>query len=52
MMQIVTNVALGTLPRASGIQMLVDAFPVSAGQAELIMGEVGRSFRPAEADAS
>jgi len=44
MVQIVTQVAAGLLPRSSGVQMLLAAFPVTLEQAESIMGDVGRSF--------
>lgn len=47
MMQIVTNVSQGILPRDTGIEMLMAAFPLSQSQAEKIMGEVGKSFVPA-----
>jgi phage-related protein (TIGR01555 family) len=47
MVEIVTQVASGQLPRESGIQMLRAAFPVSLAQAEQIMGSVGRGFIPA-----
>lgn len=49
MVQIVSQVAAGQLPRESGVQMLLAAFPVSQEQAEKIMGEVGKGFAiPAE----
>jgi hypothetical protein len=48
MMEIVAQVATGQLPRASGVEMLLAAFPLSREQAERIMGQVGREFRPAE----
>lgn len=44
MVQIVSQVAAGLLPRDSAIQMLMAAFPVSSEQAEKIMGDVGRGF--------
>lgn len=52
MVQIVSQVAAGLLPRDSGIQMLMAAFPVDGQQAEKIMGEVGRGFTvtPAEVE--
>lgn len=46
MVQIVSSVAAGTLPRESGVQMLLAAFPITSEQAEKIMGEVGRGFTP------
>jgi len=48
MVQIVTQVAAGQLPRSSGVQMLLAAFPVSAEPAERIMGDVGRGFTAAQ----
>lgn len=44
MVQIVSQVAAGLLPRASAVQMLLAAFPLSPAQAEDIMGDVGRGF--------
>lgn len=50
---IVQQVGAGLLPRASGVQMLMTSFNLAQGQAEQIMGDVGRGFTPsgAEADA-
>lgn len=50
MVSIVTSVGHGQLPRESGIEMLMAAFPISSAQAEQIMGEMGRGFRPADPD--
>ncbi|MDD3310964.1 DUF1073 domain-containing protein [Pseudodesulfovibrio sp.] len=47
MMEIVASVAMGTLPRESGVEMLLAAFPLDRSQAEQIMGRVGRGFVPA-----
>lgn len=44
MVQIVSQVAAGLLPRESGVQMLLAAFPLTEAQAEKIMGDVGRGF--------
>lgn len=46
MVQIVSSVGSGQLPRESGVQMLMAAFPVDRTQAEKIMGEVGKGFVP------
>lgn len=46
MVDIVTQVAQGLLPRESAISMLSTAFPISKEQAESIMGNVGQSFTP------
>jgi hypothetical protein len=43
-MEIVTGVATRQVPRSTGIQLITAAFPISAAQAEQIMGEVGRTF--------
>ncbi|MGE4191800.1 MAG: DUF1073 domain-containing protein [Pseudodesulfovibrio sp.] len=51
MVSLVAQVATGSLPRESGIEMLIAAFPVDRTQAERIMGEVGRGFAPAEPSA-
>lgn len=45
MVQIVSNVAIGVLPRDSGVQLLLAAFPINEDQAEGIMGDVGKSFK-------
>ena len=42
---IVEAVAAGTLPRATGINMLSNFFNIPLSQAESIMGEVGASFK-------
>lgn len=42
--QIVTQVAAGSLPRESGVRMLVSFFNLSEDVAEAVMGEVGKSF--------
>lgn len=44
---IVIDVSLNKLPRESGVNMLVAFFGLSKDAAEMIMGEVGRSFTPA-----
>ena len=49
MMEIIDNVAQEKIPRDTGIQILLNAFPVNLENAELIMGEVGKSFEPKEA---
>jgi len=43
---IVQSVVLGQLPRASGVEMIAAAFPLSLEQAEKIMGTAGASFEP------
>lgn len=43
---IVESVALGQLPRASGVEMLQSFFNIPPDQAEAIMGTVGRGFTP------
>lgn len=48
---IVGAVAAGELPRASGIEMILAAFPLDRAQAEKIMGEVGRGFDSAAKEA-
>lgn len=45
---IVTEVAMGQLPRDSGVQMLSKFFNIEIEDAELIMGTVGRGFTPTE----
>jgi len=41
---IIMSVAKGELPRASGVQMLVQFFNMAPEAADALMGEVGRSF--------
>lgn len=48
MLDIVQRVAEGLLPRQSAIEIIVSAFPIDRSQAERILGEVGRTFRPQE----
>lgn len=47
MVSIVTQVAMGELPRDSGINILLAAFPITKDAAESIMGEAGNGFVPA-----
>lgn len=46
LLAIVTSVAQGQIPRASGLALIVAAFPLSDSQAETIMGTVGAGFVP------
>lgn len=47
LVSIVTEVAAGTIPRDSAIQIIVLSFPVTAAQAELIVGSAGTpKFEP------
>lgn len=46
MLEIVTSVAGGQIPRATGVALIVSAFPLSEEQAEKIMGTVGAGFVP------
>lgn len=45
MIQLVQSVADGTMPRASAIEILVNAFPISREVAERILGEAGAGFK-------
>ena len=45
---IVESVALGQLPRETGIQMLINFFNIPADLAAKLMGTVGTSFRPTD----
>ena len=51
LLETVTAVATGQLPRASGVALLMAAFRLPAAEAEAIMGEVGRSFFASPGDA-
>lgn len=42
---IITAVAAGQLPRATGVQMLIQFFNIPAEEADKLMGPVGESFR-------
>jgi len=44
MLEIVTAVAERKLPRATGVAIITSAFPLTADQAEAVMGEVGVTF--------
>lgn len=46
MMEIVASVAAGEIPRATGIELMLVAFPIDRAKAEAVMGEVGRGFVP------
>lgn len=48
MLEIVTNVATGAIPRDTGINLIVAAFPLSIAQVEQIMGAVGQGFTPTQ----
>lgn len=47
LMEIVQAVAAGEIPRATGIALIVAAFPIDEATAEKIMGDVGKGFVPA-----
>ena len=46
MLTVLDKVAAGSLPRKTGIQVLINSFPINSEQAEAIMGEVGNGFEP------
>ena len=46
MMEVVDRVANERIPRETGINILVSAFPINRKTVELIMGEVGKGFEP------
>ncbi len=47
LLEVVSRVALGQLPRASALEMIVAAFPVDRAGADAILGTVGNGFAPA-----
>lgn len=47
-MEIVQSVAVGSIPRDTGVSMLVEFFTIDPARAERIMGSVGRAFVPAQ----
>jgi phage-related protein (TIGR01555 family) len=46
LLEVIQAVAAETIPRATGVQLLIRAFQLTAEQAELLMGDVGRGFEP------
>lgn len=46
MVDVVTKVAIGQIPRESGLNIILAAYPVSREAAEGILGEAGRDFVP------
>lgn len=46
MLEVVQQVSQGLLPRNTGIEIIVSAFPISRPAAEQIMGTVGAGFEP------
>ena len=48
MMEVIDRVATEKIPRDTGIQILINSFPINLATAELIMGEVGKGFKPKE----
>ena len=48
LIEVLTLVAEGQIPRASGIEVIVASFPVTVQQAERMMGEIGQGFEPEE----
>jgi hypothetical protein len=48
MVEVISKVANGELPRGTGVAILTAAFPLTPAQAEKIMGTVGRGFVPAK----
>jgi phage-related protein (TIGR01555 family) len=46
MVDVITKVATGELPRATGLEIITTGFPIPPEKAEAIMGEVGQGFTP------
>lgn len=46
LLEIVNSVASGSIPRQTGIEMLINAFQFSEIESEKIMGTVGNGFKP------
>lgn len=51
LIEVLTLVATGQLPRESGIEVIVASFPVDKETAERMMGKIGQGFEPEEAAA-
>lgn len=47
LLQVVQTAAIGDIPRETAIALITTAFPVSAADAELILGDIGKGFVPA-----
>ena len=52
MVGVVQAVAIGNLPRDSGVQILISAFAMSPEEAEEIMSSAGKTFKPANPEAA
>jgi hypothetical protein len=52
LLEIVQQVAIGAIPRETGIGLILAAFPLTADQAEKIMGAVGEGFVPVPREAT
>ncbi len=52
LIEVLTAVVDGRLPRASGIEVIVTAFQVSHEDAERMMGDIGKTFEPKPAEPS
>ena len=46
LVEVLTLVATGQIPRASGVEIIMAAFPIDADTVERMMGEIGRGFKP------
>jgi len=46
LLEIVRQVALGQMPRETGVNMMQVAFAISKENAEKMMGKVGKGFEP------
>ncbi len=46
MVEVITKVSEGALPRETGVEILTAAFPLTRKQADKIMGSVGKDFVP------
>lgn len=44
LLQIIERVSMKLIPRATGVELIIAAFPIDRAMAERIMGDVGKSF--------
>lgn len=51
MVTIIQQIAQGLIPRETGIQLIVAAFPIDEAKADAIIGDVGQGFVPKPEDA-
>lgn len=46
LLEVVGQVARGEIPRETGLQIITQSFPISTQEADRLLGEVGKGFKP------